>query len=90
MSLNRLIIVLLLFLSIFILPWWILIMLIFFSMAFQRTFYEGVFIAPFIDILYAVQGLGFYSHIFAIGALVLFVTLEFFIKPRLRWYRDAT
>lgn len=77
----RLLVDIILFLSIFIFPWWISLFLILFSIFVFDNFYEALFFAFFIDSAYSsnlFSGVGFF---FEISILVsIFFVFSYYIK----------
>jgi len=55
----------------------------------MRSYYEAVFVALLIDLLYANPNKGVSSYVFTIIFLIVIFIIEYYLKPRLRLYKYA-
>lgn len=84
---KRILCDIIIFISLFLAPWWVTVVLGTVFMVLFRRYWEGVVVAVFIDALYSVQTAKFYAHfgIFTISAIILFFILSI-IKKKIRFF----
>jgi hypothetical protein len=78
-----------LFASLFLLPWYATVVLgVFFTIVFNN-YWEVILAGLFIDSLYSTPGKDFYGKfgVFILGALILFLAIRWF-KKKIRFFSD--
>lgn len=81
---NRILLNLIIFLSIFFLNWYSIIFLLVIGVFLFRTFYEGFFYATLFDLIY--KGDGYFLYTIAMFILIFFAMES--LKKHLRLYPD--
>jgi len=80
LTLKRVAIDLALFLSVFLLPWWITLSLAFLLIFYFKFYFESILLAFFFDLLYSPENFLFGAYLLTIFAIILFMTLEILKK----------
>jgi len=76
-----------LFLALFILPWWLFVIILFLFLFWYKTFYEFIFFAIMLDVLFSAPYMSFlHAHMYTIISIVIFYIIEM-IKSRILAYR---
>jgi hypothetical protein len=84
---SRIVIDILLFLALFMVPWWFVLVLAGIAVLYFDSFFEIIFLGFAIDSLYNASIPQYYAVEFVVTiiAMILFLTIEI-VKRRLRWY----
>jgi hypothetical protein len=84
---KRILFNILIFFSIYMLPWWLILAFLTFCIFYFNSFYEALLYAFLIDLTYGVKAVGIlnFEYIFFVYILIIFILIEV-LKKRLKFY----